>query len=151
MNYELPIETSRAFPESTCATRSIRKADGALQLAGHMTLSENGGRRSITGHMKASDENVTRSECDFAVRESRRLDLEQQAISCQKSRRERSCQRHISRCEDIVPLEKSLPKAPGQTYLLQPNGIADEDVAVGKYVLDQAKRKKIRLREITEI
>lgn len=33
----------------------------------------------------------------------------------------------------------------------QSNGIADEDLAVGKYVLDQAKRKKLKLRTVTEI
>ena len=30
-------------------------------------------------------------------------------------------------------------------------GIADEDLAVGKYVLDQAKKKKMKLRNVTEI
>ena len=32
-----------------------------------------------------------------------------------------------------------------------PRGIADEDLAVGKFVLDQAKRKKIKLRKVAEI
>jgi ornithine cyclodeaminase/alanine dehydrogenase-like protein (mu-crystallin family) len=35
--------------------------------------------------------------------------------------------------------------------LFQSNGIADEDLAVGKYVLDQARRKKMKLGNVTEI
>jgi ornithine cyclodeaminase/alanine dehydrogenase-like protein (mu-crystallin family) len=35
--------------------------------------------------------------------------------------------------------------------LFQSNGIADEDLAVGKYVLDQAKRKRLKLRNVAEI
>jgi ornithine cyclodeaminase/alanine dehydrogenase-like protein (mu-crystallin family) len=35
--------------------------------------------------------------------------------------------------------------------LFQSNGIADEDLAVGRYVLEQAKKKKIKVRRLTEI
>ena len=54
-----------------------------------------------------------------------------------------------------MPLEKivagAMPQPRPKRILFQSNGIADEDLAVGKYVLDQAKRKKIKLRTVTEI
>ena len=64
--------------------------------------------------------------------------------------------RRASLVGKISCLWKSLsPKARrshGQNAsFFQSNGIADEDLAVGKYVLDQAKRKKMKLREVTEI
>lgn len=66
-----------------------------------------------------------------------------------------ACQAGIARWEDILPLEKFVaagpPKLRPKKILFQSNGIADEDLAVGKYVLDQAKRKKIKLKKITEI
>jgi ornithine cyclodeaminase/alanine dehydrogenase-like protein (mu-crystallin family) len=66
-----------------------------------------------------------------------------------------ACQSRISRWEDIVALEKivgeGVPQPRPKKILFQSNGIADEDLAVGKYVLDQAKRKKVKLRKITEI
>jgi ornithine cyclodeaminase/alanine dehydrogenase-like protein (mu-crystallin family) len=66
-----------------------------------------------------------------------------------------ACQTRIARWEDVVPLEKivaeDVPQPRPKRILFQSNGIADEDLAVGKYVLDQAKRKKLKLREVTEI
>jgi ornithine cyclodeaminase/alanine dehydrogenase-like protein (mu-crystallin family) len=54
-----------------------------------------------------------------------------------------------------VPLEKfvaqGVPQPKPKRIFFQSNGIADEDLAVGKYVLDQAKRKKIKLRKVIEI
>ena len=57
--------------------------------------------------------------------------------------------------DDVVPLETiiadgrlaSRPKR----ILFQSNGIADEDLAVGRYVLDQVRRKKIKVRRVPEI
>jgi len=66
-----------------------------------------------------------------------------------------ACQTRIARWEDIVPLEKIVaegaPQPRPKRIFFQSNGIADEDLAVGKYVLDQAKRKKMKLRQVTEI
>jgi ornithine cyclodeaminase/alanine dehydrogenase-like protein (mu-crystallin family) len=66
-----------------------------------------------------------------------------------------ACQTRIARWEDIVPLEKIVaegaPQPRPRKVFFQSNGIADEDLAVGKYVLDQAKRKKVKLRQLTEI
>jgi ornithine cyclodeaminase/alanine dehydrogenase-like protein (mu-crystallin family) len=66
-----------------------------------------------------------------------------------------ACQEGITRWEDIVPLEKiiagGVPQPRPKRIFFQSNGIADEDLAVGKYVLDQAKRKKMKLRTVTEI
>jgi ornithine cyclodeaminase/alanine dehydrogenase-like protein (mu-crystallin family) len=65
-----------------------------------------------------------------------------------------ACQTRITRWEDIVPLEKFVVGAPQprpKRIFFQSNGIADEDLAVGKFVLDQAKRKKMTVRKITEI
>jgi ornithine cyclodeaminase/alanine dehydrogenase-like protein (mu-crystallin family) len=54
-----------------------------------------------------------------------------------------------------VPLEKIVAEGVSQPrpkrIFFQSNGIADEDLAVGKYALDQAKRKKLKLRSVTEI
>jgi ornithine cyclodeaminase len=66
-----------------------------------------------------------------------------------------ACQTRIAQWEDIVPLEKvvaggALQPRPKRVFF-QSNGIADEDLAVGKYVLDQAKRKKMKLRQVMEI
>lgn len=65
-----------------------------------------------------------------------------------------ACQTGIARWEDIVPLEKFVaggaPQPRPKRILFQSNGIADEDLAVGKFVLDQAKRKKMKLRKVTE-
>ena len=67
-----------------------------------------------------------------------------------------SCEFGITRWDSIVPLEKIVagggPHQPRpKKILFQSNGIADEDLAVGRYVLEQAKRKKFRMRQITEI
>jgi ornithine cyclodeaminase len=66
-----------------------------------------------------------------------------------------ACQSRIARWEDIVPLEKivadGVPQPRPKRIFFQSNGIADEDLAVGEYVLDQAKRKKMKLRSVTEI
>lgn len=66
-----------------------------------------------------------------------------------------ACQTRIARWEDIVPLEKivadGVPQPRPKRIFFQSNGIADEDLAVGRYVLEQAKRKKLKLRRITEI
>lgn len=66
-----------------------------------------------------------------------------------------ACQTRIARWEDIVPLEKVIaegaPQPRPKRILFQSNGIADEDLAVGKYVVDQARRKKLKIRQVTEI
>jgi ornithine cyclodeaminase len=66
-----------------------------------------------------------------------------------------ACQTRIARWEDIMPLEKFVaegaPEPRPKRIFFQSNGIADEDLAVGKYVLDQAKRKKIKLKSVSEI
>jgi len=66
-----------------------------------------------------------------------------------------ACQTGIARWEDIVPLEKFVaggaPQPRPKRIFFQSNGIADEDLAVGKFVLDQAKRKKMKLRTVSEI
>jgi len=66
-----------------------------------------------------------------------------------------ACQTRITRWEDITPLEKFVaegaPQPRPKRIFFQSNGIADEDLAVGKYVLDQAKRKKMKLRTVSEI
>ena len=65
-----------------------------------------------------------------------------------------ACQTGIARWEDIVPLETYVaggaPQPRPKRIFFQSNGIADEDLAVGKFVLDQAKRKKMKLRKINE-
>jgi ornithine cyclodeaminase/alanine dehydrogenase-like protein (mu-crystallin family) len=66
-----------------------------------------------------------------------------------------ACEFGILRWDSIVPLDsvvaRGAPASRPKRILFQSNGIADEDLAVGKYVLDQAKRKKMKLREVTEI
>jgi ornithine cyclodeaminase len=66
-----------------------------------------------------------------------------------------ACQTGIVRWEDIMPLEKFVaggaPQPRPKRIFFQSNGIADEDLAVSKFVLDQAKRKKLKLRNVTEI
>jgi ornithine cyclodeaminase len=60
----------------------------------------------------------------------------------------------IVKWESIIPLEKivSGPPAPRpKRIFFQSNGIADEDLAVGRFVLEQAKRKKLKLRRVTDI
>jgi ornithine cyclodeaminase/alanine dehydrogenase-like protein (mu-crystallin family) len=66
-----------------------------------------------------------------------------------------ACQTRIARWDDIVPLEKivaeGVPQPRPKRIFFQSNGIADEDLAVGRYVLEQAKKKKFKMRQITEI
>jgi ornithine cyclodeaminase/alanine dehydrogenase-like protein (mu-crystallin family) len=66
-----------------------------------------------------------------------------------------ACQSGIARWDGIVGLEKilaeGLPQPRPKRILFQSNGIADEDLAVGRYVLEQAKKKKIRMKTVTEI
>ena len=64
-----------------------------------------------------------------------------------------ACARRQLRWRDVVPLESIVSDGvPGQPrkVLFQSNGIPDEDLAVGTYVLRQALRKKMPLREISE-
>ena len=64
-----------------------------------------------------------------------------------------ACAKRQLRWRDVVPLETivtgGVPGQPGKV-LFQSNGIPDEDLAVGTYVLRQALRKKMPLREISE-
>ncbi len=57
--------------------------------------------------------------------------------------------------DKVLPLEKiataGAPSPRPGRILFQSNGIADEDLAVGFYVLQQAKRKKMKVRKVTEI
>lgn len=59
------------------------------------------------------------------------------------------------RWEEVMTLEKIVlggaPQPRPQRILFQSNGIADEDLAVGRYVLEQVKRKKARVKKISEI
>ncbi|MBI4522181.1 MAG: ornithine cyclodeaminase family protein [Deltaproteobacteria bacterium] len=66
-----------------------------------------------------------------------------------------ACDAGILRWEEIVPLEKIVgnggPAQRPKKILFQSNGIADEDLAVARYVWEQARRKKIRVRRVGEI
>jgi ornithine cyclodeaminase/alanine dehydrogenase-like protein (mu-crystallin family) len=66
-----------------------------------------------------------------------------------------ACQTRIARWDDILPLEKivaeGVPQPRPKRIFFQSNGIADEDLAVGRFVLEQAKKKKFKMRQITEI
>jgi ornithine cyclodeaminase/alanine dehydrogenase-like protein (mu-crystallin family) len=63
-----------------------------------------------------------------------------------------ACNAGALKWEKVVPLERivSRPKAPrrSQKILFQSNGIADEDLAVARYVMDQVRRKRIKLKSI---
>jgi len=64
-----------------------------------------------------------------------------------------ACAKRQLRWRDVVPLETIVAEGvPGEPrkILFQSNGIPDEDLAVGAYVLRQALRKELRLREIAE-
>jgi ornithine cyclodeaminase len=66
-----------------------------------------------------------------------------------------ACDQGILHWEDVIPLEKivaggSAERRP-KRILFQSNGIADEDLAVAKYVWEQARRKKTGVRKISEI
>jgi ornithine cyclodeaminase/alanine dehydrogenase-like protein (mu-crystallin family) len=66
-----------------------------------------------------------------------------------------ACSAGIIRWEDIIPLEKiiqgGLAENRPKKILFQSNGIADEDLAVGRYVFEQARKKKIKARKIAEV
>lgn len=66
-----------------------------------------------------------------------------------------ACQKGAANWEAVQPLEKFVaggaPRPRPQRVFFQSNGIADEDLAVGKYVLDQGKRKRMRLKSLAEI
>jgi ornithine cyclodeaminase/alanine dehydrogenase-like protein (mu-crystallin family) len=66
-----------------------------------------------------------------------------------------ACEAGITSWDKILPLEKIVgagaPTPRPKRILFQSNGIADEDLGVGTYVLQQAKRKKIKVRQVTEI
>ncbi len=66
-----------------------------------------------------------------------------------------ACAAGVIRWEQVIPLEKFVaagtPNPRPKRILFQSNGIADEDLAVGRYVLEQAKRKKLKMRRVTEI
>jgi len=66
-----------------------------------------------------------------------------------------ACKDGIIGWEKVVPLEKIVaggcPLPRPQRILFQSNGIADEDLAVGRYVWEQAKRKKAKVRDVKEI
>ena len=57
--------------------------------------------------------------------------------------------------EKVVPLEQIVSQGIGarrpKRILFQSNGIAEEDLAAGHYVLEQAKRKKLKARVVTGI
>ena len=64
-----------------------------------------------------------------------------------------ACAKRQLRWRDVMPLEAVVtdgPKGKPRKVLFQSNGIPDEDLAVGTYVLRQALKKKMRLREIEE-
>ena len=66
-----------------------------------------------------------------------------------------ACGAGIIRWEDVIPLEKTIQGGLAENrpkkILFQSNGIADEDLAVGRYVFEQVKRKKIKARKIAEV
>jgi ornithine cyclodeaminase len=66
-----------------------------------------------------------------------------------------ACRSGVLRWEDVQPLDK-IVGAKGFTrrparILFQSNGIADEDLAVGRAVWERARRKKTSLRKVREI
>lgn len=66
-----------------------------------------------------------------------------------------TCKSGIIGWEDVVPLEKIVtsgrPEPRPRRILFQSNGIADEDLAVGRYVLHQVQRKKGKGKRVSEI
>ena len=66
-----------------------------------------------------------------------------------------ACEQGIVRWEDVTPLEQVVangaPAPRPKRILFQSNGIADEDLAVGRYVWEQARRKKTRIKAVKEI
>jgi len=66
-----------------------------------------------------------------------------------------ACDAGLLRWEDVLPLEQIVTRGAGakrpKRILFQSNGIADEDLAVGHYVLEQLRRKKVKARQTSEI
>ncbi len=66
-----------------------------------------------------------------------------------------ACKDGTIRWERVVPLEQIVagkcPLPRPKRILFQSNGIADEDLAVGRYVWEQAKRRKAKIRTVAEI
>jgi ornithine cyclodeaminase/alanine dehydrogenase-like protein (mu-crystallin family) len=66
-----------------------------------------------------------------------------------------ACKEGVIGWDNVVPLEKIVaggcPLPRPRRILFQSNGIADEDLAVGRYVWEQARKKKGRVREVAEI
>jgi ornithine cyclodeaminase/alanine dehydrogenase-like protein (mu-crystallin family) len=66
-----------------------------------------------------------------------------------------ACKKGLIRWQDVFPLEKIVakgrPSKRPKRILFQSNGLADEDLAVGRYVLERAKREKVKGRGVSEI
>jgi ornithine cyclodeaminase len=66
-----------------------------------------------------------------------------------------ACRAGLIRWEDIVPLERivaqGVPAKRPNLILFQSNGIADEDLAVGRYVLEKAERDMVKEMKVIEI
>jgi len=66
-----------------------------------------------------------------------------------------ACAEGILRWEDVVPLERIVaggrPAPRPARVLFQSNGIADEDLAVGRHVLRQSQKKKVKVKKVPEI
>ncbi|HEY7164204.1 MAG TPA: ornithine cyclodeaminase family protein [Candidatus Binatia bacterium] len=66
-----------------------------------------------------------------------------------------ACEAGVIDWGKVIPLEKIVaggaPQPRPKRILFQSNGIADEDLAVGLHVLQQAKRKKLKVRQLNEI
>lgn len=63
-----------------------------------------------------------------------------------------ACQSGLTRWDDVIPLERIVsgkgPSYQANKILFQSNGIADEDLAVARYVWDQVQKKKLTLKSI---
>ncbi|MFC1817108.1 hypothetical protein ACFL0M_14500 [Thermodesulfobacteriota bacterium] len=59
-----------------------------------------------------------------------------------------ACNTGLIRGEDVLPLERIIatgsPINRSKQILFKPNGIAKEDLAVDYYVLEKARRKKVK-------
>jgi len=66
-----------------------------------------------------------------------------------------ACEAGITNWEVVTPLQnvvaRGVPRPRPKKILFQSNGIADEDLAVGRYVLELAKKKKVKVRQVAEI
>ena len=66
-----------------------------------------------------------------------------------------ACKKGLIRWQDVVPLGKIVakgrPAKRPKRILFQSNGLADEDLAVGRYVLERAKREKIKGKKVSEL